>query len=339
MSRSTSVDLNSTNQSPTARRSWRGLVLVLLLLGLGFGILAWRNPLWLVDRQVDAKLRLRGVHSEFVTVNGYKMHYLVGGTGRPVVLVHGLGSRALDWANLIPRLSEGGHRVYAVDLLGYGRSAQPRDAGYSIADQAVMVQGFLDSQHLQQVDLAGWSMGGWIAMRVALQQPQRVRRLVLLDSAGLRFKLGYPPSIFQPASPGDLAVLEELLVPHPRPLPRFVALALLRRSDRVGWVVRRSVQSMMTGDDLLDGKLGGLTMPVLIGWGEQDRLIPLSVAYQLHEQILQSVLDVYADCGHLAPGRCAGQVGPSVVDFLNAQPARMAMVRQIPSTSSGNAAH
>lgn len=315
------------------RRINQAALFVMLLLGFGFGILAWRNPLWLVDKQIAARLRMNGVHSEFVTVNGYKMHYLVGGVGRPLVLVHGLGSRGEDWSNLIPQLIDGGHRVYAIDLLGYGHSSQPRDAHYSISEQAGMVEGFLDSQRLQQVDLAGWSMGGWIAMKVALQQPQRIRRLVLLDSAGLRFKLGYPPSIFQPASPGDLAVLEELLVPHPRPLPRFLALALLRRGDHVGWVVRRSVQSMMTGDDLVDGKLGGLTMPVLIGWGDKDRLIPLSVAYQLHDQILQSELDVYADCGHLAPGQCAGQVGPSVVSFLNAQPARMAMVREIPASA------
>src|SRR5580698_7617593 len=134
-----SADLSSTMQSRTARRGWRGLVVVLLLLTLAFGILAWRNPLWLVDKQVDARLRLQGVHSEFVTVNGYKMHYLVGGSGRPLVLVHGLGSRGADWANLIPQLIAGGHRVYAVDLLGYGYSAQPRDAGYSISDQAAMV--------------------------------------------------------------------------------------------------------------------------------------------------------------------------------------------------------
>src|ERR1700739_2392075 len=70
---------------------------VLLLVGLGFGILAWRNPLWLVDQQVAPRRGLQGVHSEFVTVNGYKMHYLVGGAGRPLVLVHGLGSRAADW--------------------------------------------------------------------------------------------------------------------------------------------------------------------------------------------------------------------------------------------------
>jgi pimeloyl-ACP methyl ester carboxylesterase len=320
------------------RRAGRSLLFVLLLLALGFGILVWRNPLWLVDREIDASLRLHGVHSEFVTVHGLRMHYLVGGSGRPLVLVHGLGSRAADWANLIPQLIDGGRRIYAMDLLGYGLSAQPKDAHYSISDQASMVEGFLDSEHLQQVDLAGWSMGGWIAMRVALQQPDRVRRLVLLDSAGLRFKLNFDPALFQPASPADLAALEDLLVPHPRPLPGFLAVAMLRRGDRIGWVVHRSLQSMMTGADLVDGELGSLTMPVLIGWGDQDRLIPLSVAYRLHALIPQSVLDIYADCGHLAPGQCARQVGPSVVDFLNAQPARMAMVRQIPSTSTGNAA-
>src|SRR5580692_798803 len=152
-----SADLSSTMQSRTARRGWRGLVVVLLPLTLAFGILAWRNPLWLVDKQVDARLRMNGVHSEFVTVNGYKMHYLVGGAGRPLVLVHGLGSRGEDWSNLIPQLIDGGHRVYAIDLLGYGHSSQPRDAQYSISEQAGIVEGFLDSQHLQQVDLAGWS--------------------------------------------------------------------------------------------------------------------------------------------------------------------------------------
>jgi pimeloyl-ACP methyl ester carboxylesterase len=316
------------------RRAVRIAAVVLLLSALGFVILAWRNPLWLVDRQIDARLRLNGVHSNYATVNGYKMHYLVGGSGRPLLLVHGLGSRGEDWANLIPQLINSGNRVYALDLLGYGDSEQPRDARYSISQQAAMVEGFLDSQHLQQVDMAGWSMGGWIAMQVALQQPQRIRRLVLLDSAGLRFQLSFDPALFQPASPMDLVKLEEILIPHPRPLPGFLAMAMLRRGDHVGWVVRRSVQSMMTGEDLVDGKLGALTMPVLIGWGDQDKLIPLSVGYRLHQEIMQSVLDVYDGCGHLAPQDCVSQVGPSVTDFLNAQPARMAMVHRIPGSDN-----
>ena len=103
--------------SRSGRRSPRSLAFVLLLLTLGFG--SWPGEIrcgWSTGRS-DARLRLHGVHSEFVTVHGYKMHYLVGGTGRPLVLVHGLGSRALDWANLIPRLIEGGHRVYAAGFV------------------------------------------------------------------------------------------------------------------------------------------------------------------------------------------------------------------------------
>jgi pimeloyl-ACP methyl ester carboxylesterase len=328
------LEENAIEATDSTRRAVRIAAVVLLMSALGFVILAWRNPLWLVDRQIDAKLKLHGVHSNYVTVNGYRMHYLVGGSGRPLLLVHGLGSRGEDWANLIPQLIHSGNHVYALDLLGYGDSDQPRDARYSISQQAAMVEGFLDSQHLQQVDMAGWSMGGWIAMQVALQQPQRIRRLVLLDSAGLRFQLSFDPALFQPASPTDLVKLEEILIPHPRPLPGFLAMAMLRRGDHVGWVVRRSVQSMMTGEDLVDGKLGALTMPVLIGWGDQDKLIPLSVGYRLHQEMLQSVLDVYDGCGHLAPQDCVSQVGPSIVDFLNAQPARMAMVRQIPGSDN-----
>lgn len=328
------LEEKAVEATESTRRAVRIAAVVLLLSALGFVILAWRNPLWLLDRQIDARLRLHGVHSNYVTVHGYRMHYLVGGSGRPLLLVHGLGSRGEDWANLIPQLIHSGNRVYALDLLGYGDSEQPRDARYSISQQAAMVEGFLDSQHLQQVDMAGWSMGGWIALQVALQQPQRIRRLVLLDSAGLRFQLSFDPALFQPASPMDLVKLEELLIPHPRPLPGFLAMAMLRRGDHVGWVVRRSVQSMMTGEDLVDGKLGALTMPVLIGWGDQDKLIPLSVGYRLHQEIMQSVLDVYDGCGHLAPQDCVSQVGPSVVEFLNAQPARMAMVRQIPSSDN-----
>jgi pimeloyl-ACP methyl ester carboxylesterase len=247
-----------------------------------------------------------------------------------------LGSKAADWANLMPQLIAGGYRVYALDLLGYGRSAQPKDASYSIAQEASIVEGFLDSQHLELVDLAGWSMGGWVAMKVALQQPARIRRLVLLDSAGLQFKLGFDPAILTPTSPAELAALEAVLVPNPRPLPGFLAMAMLRRSVRTGWVVRRSLESMKAGDDLLDGKLGALTMPVLIGWGEQDKLIPLEIGYQLHAQMLQSVLDIYVGCGHLAPEQCSGQVAPSVVAFLNAQPAHMATMRKIPAPTNGN---
>ena len=111
-------------------------------------------------------------------VEGEQVHYFEGGTGDPVVLVHGLGSYAQqDWAFLMPYLVRTGHHVYAMDLLGFGESAKPADRTYSIAEQAKLVEVFLDAKHLNTVTLAGISMGGWIAAMVALDQPQRITRL------------------------------------------------------------------------------------------------------------------------------------------------------------------
>ena len=96
----------------------RGFIVGLLAAAFVFAMVAWRNPLWIADRGLAATLRLRGVRGEYATVDGHKIHYLVGGSGKPVVLIHGLGSRGADWANLIPKLMSNGYRVYAVDLLG-----------------------------------------------------------------------------------------------------------------------------------------------------------------------------------------------------------------------------
>ncbi len=73
---------------------------------------------------------------------------------------------------------------------------------------------------------------------------------------------------------------------------------ILRVTRRNGWIVQRSMQSMLAGADLLDGKLAALKMPVLIVWGRQDKITPVAVAYAFHAQVPQSVLEIYDGCGH-----------------------------------------
>lgn len=310
------------------RRKVRNSIVAILSL-LVLGALAWYYPLWILERILYAHLRFEGVRSEYDLVDGYKIHYLVGGTGSPVVLVHGLGAQATAWSALIPFLIHAGHRVYAPDLLGYGLSQQPSNATYSISEEASIVQSFLQTLQLNRIDLAGWSMGGWVAMRVALNDPARIRRLILLDSAGLRFQPTFDPSVFEPDTPQQMAVLRRLLEPPHQPAPQFLIKAILRRGQHYHWVTHRSMHSMLTGKDVLDGELAPLTMPVLIGWGKEDRLIPLPIGYRLHAQIPDSVLAIYAGCGHLAPELCVNEVGPNVVDFLNAKSAPKAGVEQI----------
>lgn len=309
----------------------RGLLVVICFL-IGFGVFAWLRPLELLFAVLQVKLRFDGISSEYVTIDRYRIHYFAGGSGPPIVLIHGLGSRAEDWADLMPRLVHGGHRVYALDLLGYGRSAHPRNAAYSIPEEAGIVEKFIASQNLAQTDLAGWSMGGWVATRVALDEPERIRRLALYDSAGLRFELAFTPSLFWPDSPAQLAQLNDLLSPGRGPhIPVLMQSDILRLVRRNGWVVQRSMKSMLTGADLLDGKLGALRMPVLIVWGKQDQLTPVSLAYIFHAQIPQSVLEIYDGCGHLAARECADRVGPNTLAFLNADPPMPAQIKEIPA--------
>ena len=107
-------------------------------------------------------------------------------------------------------------------------------------------------------------------------------------------------------------------MPGPAPhVPAFIQRDIFRFVGRHGWVVRRNMDSLLTGADLLDGKLGGLKMPTLIVWGKQDHLIPVSVGEQIHRDVPQSEFVVVDGCGHLAPGQCAAQVGPVFKGFLD----------------------
>jgi pimeloyl-ACP methyl ester carboxylesterase len=233
-------------------------------------------------------------------------------------LVHGLAGRAENWLPLIPEYIRSGYRVYAIDLLGYGRSDQP-DVDYSIALEADILRQFLDSQSLQQTDIAGWSMGGWISLKFAAEHPQRVRRLVLMDSAGLLFD-GANADALRPKTREQLAHMMEILTPHPQPIPGFIARDILRAFAENDWVVARSLQSMRSGRDLMDGKMQTITMPVLVIWGKQDVLTPLSLGEGLHRGMPQSLFYVFDGTGHLAPTERSAQIGSSVVTFLKSEP-------------------
>lgn len=277
----------------------------------------WRPTDFTAAYQRYAAWRM-GFRNYDVTVGQYRIHYMVAGEGKPLVLVHGLAGRAENWLTLVPEFTRSGYRVYALDLLGYGRSQQP-DVDYSIALESDILGKFLDSQRLAQPDIAGWSMGGWISLRFAADHPNRVRRLVLMDSAGLLFDAVNADAL-RPKTEAQLAHMMDVLTPHPRPIPGFVARDILRNFAANDWVVGRSLQSMRTGRDLMDGKMQTVTMPVLIIWGKEDVLTPLSVGESMHRGMPQSLLYIFDGTGHLAPTERARQVAGTVVNFLSAKP-------------------
>jgi pimeloyl-ACP methyl ester carboxylesterase len=278
----------------------------------------WERPLSYFNGLTYVQMRLGGAKSRYVTVGGHRMHYYLMGpdAGPPVVLVHGLGGRSEDWRNLAPFLVRAGFSVYMPDLPGYGRSDKPADFSYSIPDEAESVVGFMDAVRLQQVDLGGWSMGGWIVQYLALRHPERVAKLMLFDSAGIQEKPAWNTDLFTPVSAMELDQLDALLMPHPPAVPSFIAADILRTSRNRAWIIHRALTSMLTGRDATDTLLPELKMPVLIVWGALDHITPLSQGETIHRLIPQSQMEVVPGCGHLAPVQCADKMGPTVAQFL-----------------------
>jgi len=233
-----------------------------------------------------------------------------------LVMVHGLGGSAADFRNLAPYLLAAGFRIYLPDLPGFGKSEQPADFSYSIPDQAAIVVGFMDALGLKQVDLGGFSMGGWIVQRIAYDHPERVKRLMLFDSAGINEQPAWNTALFTPTSAEELEQFDALLMPHPPQVPAFVLRDLLRISRRDAWIIHRAMSAMLAGKDTTDAMLPQLKMPVFIEWGSEDHITPLAQGEKMHRLVPQSEFDVVPGCGHLAPVQCADRIGPELEAFL-----------------------
>jgi pimeloyl-ACP methyl ester carboxylesterase len=302
------------------RRRRRWILGTLLVVTLTAFAAFWFRPVELFEIQTETRLLLSGAESHTIALPVYRarVHYYVLGprTGPPVVLVHGLGGRSENWVRLAPYFARAGYRVYLPDLVGYGQSQKPPWFSYSIRDEEGAVVDFLDALGLKQVDLGGWSMGGWIVQWVAFEHPERVRKLMLFDSAGLAFRPDWDTRLFTPTTARELAQLDDLLMPNPPSVPGFVADDILRTSKQNGWVIQKALASMLTGRDATDALLPALKMPVLIVWGALDRITPLSEGEAMHRLIPDSQFNVIMGCGHLAPSMCAPQVGPGVAAFL-----------------------
>ena len=185
-----------------------------------------------------------------------------------------------------------------------------------------IVSGFADTLKLQKPDVAGWSMGGWIAAKLALDEPAKVRRLLLFDTAGVYMNVDFPFTLFSPSNRQEFDALVDRIEPnhHYVHVPAFTIPGLLRNFQRGRWFVNSSLSSMLDGREILDFRLHQLKMPVLVVWGTEDKLTPLAGGERIHSLVPQSVLVELHGCGHLAIAECASTGIPPVIRFLDADP-------------------
>ena len=273
-------------------------------------------------------------HSRFIDIDGVRVHYQeAGDTSAPaLVLIHGFASSTLVWSKVFLRLAEAGYRVIALDMLGYGYSAKPRNGEYTIAGQTKLLTQLLDSLGIPRAIIVGSSYGGAVAATCALDYPDRVEKLTLVGTVNnnrpLAFKL---MRVFSSPLVGD--VVSPLLIGSRRLLRR----RMKRVYDRHSWVLderrvdarhlplraagtQRAIIRTVRGWDAerisRDAHL--ISKPTLLLWGENDREIPLADGERLHAEIPGSRLIVFLKCGHLPHEEYPEAFTNVIVDFCKA---------------------
>lgn len=286
---------------------------------------------WFAQRRFESlEPETAGAPGAFVDVDGVRVHYVEAGKGDPVLLVHGWNGCTFSFRYTIPELARR-HRVVALDLLGFGYSARPARGDYSVSAQVRLVAGLMDRLGIRRAVVVGHSMGGGVAMHLALSHPDRVERLVLVDSASVEeFRRGlrsgrilrhmlflFTPLLLQPARMRRAAY--RVAVHDPAMVTPDVVEGYTR-PQRIQGHLRALSQQMRDRGKEPQIDPGGITQPTLVLWGEHDRVIPPATGHGLAQRIPGARFELVRGAGHLPLEEQSETCNRLLLEFLSASP-------------------
>ena len=226
------------------------------------------------------------------------VHYEVAGEGPAVVLIHGLSGSGRWWAYNVPVLAQQ-YQVYNVDLVGFGRSRGQR---LVLREAAGWFKEWLNTVGITEAHLVGHSMGGYIAMEVAVTWPALVRRLVLVDA--LVLPIG--PGFLRPA----LGLARAVRYMNLSFLPVLVG-DLLRAGPRT---MLRATQEVLSAD--LSDRLGAVQAKTMVIWGEKDTLLDPELGRKLAERLARACFVCVEGAGHNPMWDRPQRFNELLLDFL-----------------------
>ena len=246
-------------------------------------------------------------------VYGQNIHYFEVGQGPAVILLHGLGGAKEFWLANIGALAPKYH-VYAIDEIGFGQSDKPL-IDYKVATFTDFLHGFMQGEKIAKATLVGNSFGGWIATDFAVQHPEMVDKLVLVDAAGLTWQRPLPD--LNPSTIAGWRTLIELVFYDKRMVSDEGVMQAftqhMRNND--GYTIERTVASFAS-PQFEDGHLASIHAATLVVWGRQDELIPLASGEKLRDGITGAKLLVVEHCGHVPQIEKAAEFNQALLEFL-----------------------
>jgi abhydrolase domain-containing protein 6 len=277
-------------------------IAIILLLGL-IAVHVFRWPLF--KFAVRAQRSRAGLVEKTIEVDGHSVAYLDGGSGEPLVLIHGFGANKDNWLQIAPLLAPH-YRLIIPDLPGFGDSTRDDSASYSAHDQLARLHSFVEQLKLDAVHLGGNSMGGWLAGLYAARYPTAVKSQWLLAPAGVA---GAEPSeLFQAIEKGDNALLVEspddfsrlmqmcfTKVPY---VPKAFQRCLCEQNIREQPFNAKIFGELSIDPPELEQELANSEVKTQILWGDGDRILHCSGAAILGNVMRSAQTIVMEKMGH-----------------------------------------
>jgi pimeloyl-ACP methyl ester carboxylesterase len=238
------------------------------------------------------------------------IRYFEGGRGDTVVLLHGSGSQAGDWHQVVPALRRH-YRLLIPDLPGHGES-EPAAGPLPVGDLAASVAALLEARGGgQPVILVGNSLGGWTALLLAHRRPELVARVIGVSSSGIFARLNVP---LQPKDRAEARALAAAIRgPFMPPLGEAELDEMLAR------IASGPLARLVAGlriEDFLDTKGGEIRVPVDLIWGEEDGVLPVDYGRRLAALVSNARLHLLPGCAHMPQVHCAKEFGPLLRSVL-----------------------
>lgn len=288
-------------------KRWMKVVLgVIGTLVVAAAVIWFAAPGLVVKAYTAAEMRKAGLSQKWTKVGDHIVHYLEGGTGEHVVLVHGFGANHTYWLRFA-RFITPGYRVVIPDLPGFGLSTYNETGDYSHNAQAARIKSFADVLGLKTFHLVGNSMGGNIAGNFAAEHPDRVASLALFDASGVQseekcerdllFEKGI--NIFEVSNADEYDRLLNLAFVKPLKVPGPVKKLMMEQAIERRPAIERISKQLTADRYALEGKLSRISARTLILWGDTDRLIHIACLKIFERGIKNSTTAIIKECGHI----------------------------------------
>lgn len=267
--------------------------------------------------------------NQFLQINRHKVAYAEQGEGSPIILIHGIPTSNLLWRKVMPELAKT-HQVFAPDLLNYGKSDKPVDANVSIEAQSRLIVNFMDKLGVKSADIVAHDIGGGVAQLIAVNYPEKVRKLVLIDAVCFD---SWPIPEFLPlqkVGAEEAMSLDAFL----KMMREFMPQGVHRKAAMTDQVIDLYLTPWSTAEgkralfrnfrrlnpeytQAIAGELKHLANKTLIMWAEHDIFQKPAYARKLQETIPNASLIWIKDAGHWLMEEKPEEINGHLIAFLD----------------------